>query len=30
MAYDAANIGFKLGQSFVDQGARKLLSEDPV
>ena len=30
MASDAANIGFKLGQSFVDQGARKLLSEDPV
>ena len=30
MASDAANIGFKLGQSFVDQGARQLLSEDPV
>ena len=30
MASDAANIGFKLGQSFVDQGARQLLSKDPV
>ena len=30
MASDAANIGFKLGQSFIDQGARQLLSEDPV
>ena len=30
MASDAANIGFKLGQSFVDQGVRQLLSEDPV
>ena len=30
MASDAANIGFKLGQSFIDQGVRQLLSEDPV
>ena len=30
MASDAANIGFKLGQSFVDQGARQLLSKAPV
>jgi len=30
MASDAANIGFNLGQSFVAQGVRQLLSEDPV
>ena len=30
MASDAANIGFILGQSFVDQGVRQLLSEDSV
>ena len=30
MASDAANIGFKLGQSFVDQGVLQLLSEDSV
>ena len=29
-ASDAANIGFNLGQSFVDQGVRQLLSEDSV
>ena len=30
MASDAANIGFNLGQSFVAQGVRQLLSEDPA
>ena len=30
MASDAANIGFNLGQSFIAQGVRQLLSEDPV
>ena len=29
-ASDAANIGFNLGQSFVDQGVLQLLSEDSV
>ncbi len=30
MASDAANIGFNLGRSFIAQGVRQLLSEDPV
>ena len=30
IASDAANIGFNLGQSFVAQGVRQLLSEDPA
>ena len=30
MASDAANIGFNLGQSFIAQGVRQLLSEDHV
>ena len=30
MASDAANIGVSLGESFVAQGVRQLLSEDPV
>ena len=30
MASDAANIGFSLGQWFIAQGVRQLLSEDPV
>ena len=30
LASDAANIGFNLGQSFVDHGVRQLLSEDSV
>jgi hydroxymethylbilane synthase len=29
-ASDAANIGVSLGESFVAQGVRQLLSEDPV
>jgi hydroxymethylbilane synthase len=30
MASDAVNIGSNLGQSFIAQGVRQLLSEDPV